>query len=181
MYEIGKPHPIWSTVECDLKDVERATIKAKILAGTYKLQSNRARINQHNIAQCPLCHKEDEDRIHFLTRCSALETTRRPHIDDIKQVFIKEQRLEEWRYIVNDNELLTQTILDITKLQWLTGLTVQPKVESISRRLCYSLHKQRNKLIAPDGIPNKQRKTKKPKQKTTSRDGAPDIGGRSMN
>jgi hypothetical protein len=80
-YEVGKPHPIWATVENDTKDVERAGVKVRLVAGTYKLQADRARINRADISTCPLCKLEAEDRIHFIARC--------PQLSDIREVYIR--------------------------------------------------------------------------------------------
>ena len=42
-------HPVLKTVRPNPIDVEQAAIKAKILTGTYTLQSNRAKFNQHEV------------------------------------------------------------------------------------------------------------------------------------
>jgi hypothetical protein len=44
-----------------------------LLTGTYILQCNRSKFNQHEVnATCPLCQLEDEDTLHFLIKCIAL-------------------------------------------------------------------------------------------------------------
>ena len=45
----GSAHHIYSTVRPNIEDVKRAEIKARILTGTYTLQSNRAKFNQYQV------------------------------------------------------------------------------------------------------------------------------------
>ena len=63
---IGNIHRIWTAVQNNIKDVRRGGIKARLLTGTYILQCNRSKFNQHEVnATCPLCQLEDEDTLHF--------------------------------------------------------------------------------------------------------------------
>ena len=62
----------------DLMDVRRATIKARILAGLYIFQHNRAAFNQTADTTCALYKTEEEDVAHFLITCPTLSSVRDP-------------------------------------------------------------------------------------------------------
>ncbi len=47
--QIGTTHPVWDTVESNLTDVRRAITKARLLTGTYILQTHKV-----NLARCQL-------------------------------------------------------------------------------------------------------------------------------
>ncbi len=73
----GKAPPVWSHVHNNIRDITRSRIKYKLLTGTYTLQMNRAKFKQLDVSPtCTLCGLEDEDTVHFLTRCPALDETR---------------------------------------------------------------------------------------------------------
>lgn len=72
--KIGQCHPVWKTVRPNPIDVEKAAIKARILTGTYTLQSNRAKFNQHDVdPTCLLCKEGPENRQHFILTCKSTE------------------------------------------------------------------------------------------------------------
>ena len=75
--KIGKVHQMYAAVRNNIRDVRRAEIKARLLTGTYTLQSNRAKFNQYNVSPiCQLCNKDIETREHFLTCCETLQNIR---------------------------------------------------------------------------------------------------------
>ena len=50
--------------------IKKAGFKAKLMTGTYVLQSNRAKFNQYSVdPTCLLCGDDAEDMIHFLLKC----------------------------------------------------------------------------------------------------------------
>ena len=49
----NSPHTVWESTTTDPYDVRRATIKARILSGSYILQYNRAAFNQTTNTICP--------------------------------------------------------------------------------------------------------------------------------
>ena len=58
--KIRQYHPVWKT--------------ARILTGTYTLQSNRAKFNQHDVdPTCLLCKEGPENRQHFILTCKLTE------------------------------------------------------------------------------------------------------------
>lgn len=134
-------HPLWHHVEANNRDVRRATIKARVLTGTYILQVNRDRYNNSKSPSlCPLCAREPEDRLHFLLRCPSLESRRRPYLDNIQDLIPA---------VVHWTECdLFQALLDVTYLPACTIHTsVLPEFEHISRKLIYALHTRRHSLL----------------------------------
>ena len=92
-----EPHPIWRHVHPNARDVRRATIKARLLSGTYLLQTNVSTFSKRQVSpNCPLCAQEPEDRTHFLLRCPKLEQRRRPLMEEI---FVTFQDLSEPTHI----------------------------------------------------------------------------------
>ena len=47
---VGKVHQVYAFVRNNVHDVRRAEVKARLLTGTYTLQSNRAKFNQFNVS-----------------------------------------------------------------------------------------------------------------------------------
>lgn len=144
---IGKTHMVWDSVMSNTTDVKRGIIKARMLTGTYTLQSNKAKFNKYEInATCPLCRLEAEDITHMITRCTALHNSRLVNIKNIQQ-YITEKFGEEGWTSVSSRRDLTTLIIDcgMTKQQGTLPLTTDDRkeIESISRRLCYRLHVNR--------------------------------------
>ena len=135
-------HALWRHVEPNTRDVRCATVKARILSGTYILQSNRDRFNGSVVpGRCPLCGTEPEDLLHFTIRCPSLECRRRPYLDTIMNTLPATR-------IYPETQLL-QLLLDPTH----PGCTVHCSdisfCESISRKLFYALHSLRTSLLLP--------------------------------
>ena len=54
-----------------------ASFRAKLISGSYILQTNRARFNQNKVnPTCPLCKSAPEDLPHFLLSCPSLAPPR---------------------------------------------------------------------------------------------------------
>ena len=67
--DLKRPHSVWSSGG----NTAENTQKARLLTGTYMLQSNKAAFNQFAIdATCPLCGESLEDRQHLILNCSTL-------------------------------------------------------------------------------------------------------------
>ena len=90
--KIGKVHQMYAAVRNNIQDVRRAEIKARLLTGTYTLQSNRAKFNQYNVSPiCQLCNKNPETREHFLTCCETLQNIRSVYHSKIRSLFEDKQ------------------------------------------------------------------------------------------
>ena len=85
--KIGKVHQMYAVVRNNIQDVIGAEIKARLLTGTYTLQSNRANFDQFNVSPiCQLCNKDPETREHFLTCCETLQNIRSVYHSKIRSL-----------------------------------------------------------------------------------------------
>ena len=148
----GECHPCWDSVDHTTKDVQRATIKARLLTSRYVLQTTRARFNQNEVdSRCQLCLDGDEDLHHFLLKCDSLESVRMRdmrHITDSTASCGIDFRTE-------DDGMKLQLILDSSKIVDKTGVV---QIERASRRLCFSLHCRRMYLLEELSKATKSRK-----------------------
>jgi hypothetical protein len=70
--KIHDVHPVWSSLPAVTREVKKAQIKARLLTGTYRLQSDMQRFSKEKDEQkCELCQIEQENMEHFLLRCPA--------------------------------------------------------------------------------------------------------------
>ena len=149
-YSTMAPHHVWSTASPDVMDTQRAAIKARLLTGTYTLQEMKAKYYPGTEATCQLCKTEPESMGHFLLSCKCLEQTREYHMQHLRQAVIAEYSSSTWNDIVGDEGTLMQLILDCTK----SGTLPYPPdnksleaIESVTRRLCFALHRMRKFII----------------------------------
>ena len=151
-FSIGHTHPVWDTLSSNPREVTKASIKARILTGTYVLQANRAKFNQFEVnPTCLMCSAEAEDRIHFILRCKVLESSRKFYLNKLKCCLLQHYTEETVVKILNDEQILFQLIMDSThpklhcidtdfaKLSW--------EIEPIARSLCYCLHTRRSAIM----------------------------------
>ena len=142
------PIKIWSTLSTNPREVNHAGVKARILTNTYTLQSNRAKFNQHSVDDtCPLCREEPEDRCHFILRCQKLNTPRSYYVDHLRKLLCEICSHEEVNDIMVDQQLILQLILDCSHPAVANVINLTPylieRIERISRKLCFTLHKHR--------------------------------------
>ena len=152
--KIGTVHKLWSSIESNIKDVRRGGIKARLITGTYVLQSNTSKFNQHEVSSvCPLCQYEDEDIVHFILKCNALFKYRKSYIEELEVIInsISNPNKCSWNSLVGDFGLLTQLILDPSVLIKQKILSCSEKtltkIEDCSRKMCFSLHCGRSLII----------------------------------
>jgi hypothetical protein len=75
-------HAIWPLIATSF-EVQAAAYRAKMVTGSYILQSTRARYNQHDVDPiCPVCTEAPEDMPHFLLECRPLSSTRSSVMDN---------------------------------------------------------------------------------------------------
>ncbi|KAK3101457.1 hypothetical protein FSP39_003722 [Pinctada imbricata] len=136
---LDNPHPIYKFTGPNPFEVLKAQIKARILTGTYILQENLQKFNQHDIdTTCELCHSEPEDRNHFILTCKKLEDRRQKHLQKLTNLVPALQERPA---------LLLQCILDQSH-EDLTGLVpadeeTMSQIEQHSRDMLYDLHRAR--------------------------------------
>ena len=135
----GKVHPVWAHVYSNTRDTVRARIKAKLLTGSYTLQSNRARFNNNSVdPTCMLCGSEDEDTVHFLTACPSLAATRQKFTTRLQQIFLS----HVWDTLAIDHVTFTHTLLDsnFAASEGIISVDDIPQWELYTRTLCFYLH-----------------------------------------
>jgi hypothetical protein len=131
------------------REVKKAQIKARLLTGTYLLQSDMQRfLKEKDEQKCELCQIEQENMEHFLLRCPALNEKRKTTLSKLKQTLIQSTGKDKWtETIVGNKTLLLQTIIDVTavanELNTCINQETFKEIKMISRNLCYDLHVQR--------------------------------------
>jgi hypothetical protein len=148
--KVGQIHQVWRTTSHNSRDIRRATIKAKLLTGTYVLQANRAVFNQYSVnGTCPLCKKGIETREHFLVECESTEDIRAQYVARIK-ILLQASSLEIPTPSENKH-WWTQLILDCSHpdIQGVVQLQKeeQNQLEIVTRCLCFALHSARSDYV----------------------------------
>jgi hypothetical protein len=141
------PHPVWPKTHIQHL-ITAAAYRAKMLSGSYILQSNTAQFNQFKVDQtCKLCKEEAEDMPHFLIRCKALKKTRKPFL----------RKLRQSNYECMNDEELCKLILNGPPDEC-------PKFNQECSKLCHKLHLQRYELLG--NVPGRKSKGKKVNKNT---------------
>jgi hypothetical protein len=151
--QVGKPHQIWTTLSTNPRDVKQAAIKVRLLTGTYVLQSNRARFNQHEVTStCLLCEEEAETVCHFILRCKKLDQARIYHLNRLKEVLYGNCSRNDVETLLRNQSSMLQLLLDSSHSTIAHTMNISmplmEAVEEISRKLCYSLHVRRRVLLS---------------------------------
>lgn len=82
------PHPVWTSCGGRSYKVKAAMTRAKMLAGRFILQADRARFNQFAVdPTCKLCDSGPEDMTHFIATCPALQEAREQPISDFMALY----------------------------------------------------------------------------------------------
>ena len=150
---IGTPHNIWKACGHDKRSVRRATIKAKLMTGTYRLQANQSlwRPGKPSDALCTVCKRAPEDRLHFVVLCEALH--------HIRLDFWVKLDLHLRQYSLIDLPVFSdlspdvklQLILDCThpSVTWLVAddPELHLQIEDLATRMCFQLHLRRATLL----------------------------------
>lgn len=148
---IGHTHPVWDTVNPNTNDVKMGITKARLLTGTYLLQSNKAKFNKYDVnGTCPLCRLEIEDREHMITRCPALISSRNRLMQEIRQIVVDKFGQDIWNQISTRHNI-TKLIIDCTTLATMKllpdNVRVLDEIEKLSRKLCHKIHIKRLKEL----------------------------------
>lgn len=132
----GEIHNIWSSAVLNSNAIKKASIKARLAAGVYVLQKDRSKFYGS--------YDGIEDQEHYILNCSKLSNIRLPFLQCLRNM-VQNISISISNYI-EDNNLLLQLILDPThpsipiKLQ---SKDISKQIETISRGLCYALHRER--------------------------------------
>ena len=139
--QIGSAHLLWKSVGSNPLDVQKASVKARILTGSYTLQANRSKFNQHDVNPlCPLCKKDIEDRKHFILKCESTDIPRQKYLPKIQTI------IRDFDLLIRseDSEQLLQFIIDASDfVPNYSGKNQQVLdiIEKLTRDLIYDIHR----------------------------------------
>ena len=103
----GSPHPIWSSCRKHTRAIQATAIRAKLLTGTFPLQYNLKRTNQHDTDICRLCDGGSEDTQHFLLTCPASADVREKSLGNFTEI-LKDHNID----LPTNRSLLCRSILN---------------------------------------------------------------------
>ena len=105
----------------------------------YGIASNHS-AGRNKSDTCPLCQKDPETMPHFLLNCPVLDEARRPKLKKIIEL------LHQHHIQITSETEVTQAILDCSKFWWIPE-PARYHIETLTRRLCYDLHRERSCII----------------------------------
>ena len=145
------PHPVWSTVSDNVRDIQRGYIKARLVTDTYSLQVHSAKFRSNESPICRLCNLDIEDRTHFLIECSALFESRSKWIDKIKFLIVDMCGRTDAEKLLSDHSTFLQVILDCSQFKETvfkkSPMSILQELETLTRLHCFSQHFQRAHLL----------------------------------
>jgi len=144
------PHPVWPKTHIQWL-ITCAAYRAKMLCGSYILQSNTSQFNQYKVdATCKLCMNGNEDMIHFILKCRKLKKARKPYMRKIRKFILDNETA-----ICNEIDLL---ILILNGVE--NNDQQSTDFNNTCSILCYKLHKERMEKLE-DIEPKKKKKKKR--------------------
>ena len=127
--EMGKTHIVWDSINNSVRDVRQAITKARMLTGTYMLQTLKSKFNQSEVdPTCPICRLETETITHVITSCPLYNEIRKEHFVKIKGTVITAIGFDCWKINFNKKDIICQLVIDCQKLVD-TGLL--PKIDDL--------------------------------------------------
>ena len=152
------PHPIWLTAKSSSYEVIKATVQAKMLSGRYRtgLLSKHWSTNRSGYCLLPSCNAQIEDLAHILVSCPSLNHIRTNLLHFTKQYLtqIPEDALQQITSLASPSSpLFMDFLLDCSTVPCVIVLVQKFGPEllhdlfHLSRTWCYSLHKERLKLL----------------------------------
>ena len=171
----GKPHHIWPRGGCSARSRMAASYRAKMISGSYILQSNRAKFNQFQVdTTCPLCQGAVEDLPHFLVACPRLQETRERHMKKMTDLLTEcgapvPRGNEEWCfYILNCGAVHIGDTCDILRKSGRDAMFLNPRSSmfltpksscrcigagAIANIMCAELHKAHCNFLLQKAAP----------------------------
>ena len=155
---VSKPHPIWTTPGSSPAKIAMATIQAQMLSGRYRTEKLCSHWSNRKSGVClldHLCSSTTEDLQHILKHCPALKPARdklirftieycHQHLPifPLVQEFCQPSHPQFCQFLL-DCSILPEVI---TATQ-LNGFEVLATLFHITRTWCYTLHKERLKML----------------------------------
>ena len=157
---LAKPHPLLLTASSSPYEVIKATVQAKMLSGRYRTERLCRYWSQNTGGFC-LVHTcknlgISEDLPHILSNCPGLDKIRKTLtiFTTTKSSGLPSEVKEFVRlYTMSHHPLFVHFLLDCSQFPEVIASTqkygpeILPKVFHITRTWCYSLHRERLKLL----------------------------------
>ena len=154
------PHPLWLSAGSSSYEVVKATTQALMLSGRYRTERLCWYWLQNQSGHClaPTCRGlgQVEDLAHILTYCPSLEATRHhllsftvkyssnllPIIKNLLFEYLNPENPNYVQFLVD-----CSTLPDVISAGQQTGPDVVHHLFHITRTWCYSLHRERLKIL----------------------------------
>ena len=152
---LTKPHPLWATVGCNPYEVCKAIQQSRFLSGRYRSEELAGHWSSNKEGYClaPTCHKKVENTKHILIECEAyFQCKTRLYALWVSYPCSVVHRLV-LEALSAETDYLLQFILDCSVLPSVIhavqsfGQIVLKKLFYLTRSWCWSVHKQRMKLL----------------------------------
>jgi hypothetical protein len=146
--EMRKTHIVWDSINNSVRDVRKAITKARMLTGTYMLQTLKSKFNQAEVdPTCPICRLETETMTHVITSCPVYNEVRKEYFVKIKGTVITSIGFDSWKRNFNKMDIICQLVIGCQKLV-VTGLLSKNddlihEIETASKDLCHAIHTRR--------------------------------------
>ena len=156
-FSLASPHPIWTTTGHSPTKVSMATVQAQMLSGRYRTEALCSNWSKNTSGHCllsPSCQIV-EDITHILKCCKALSPTREklisftasycddnPDAKDIVNLYCTPAHPQFCQFLL-DCSTLPEVIRSVQQ----NGSTVLSHLFNITRIWCYSIHRERLKLL----------------------------------
>ena len=130
-----------------VSDVKKGCVKARLLTGTYLLQTLWNKFtNGKESSLCKCCQIENEDIAHFLLSCVALHSKRKELYQRIIDEIIRLIGRKQWLLSFTDKHLIVKVIIDCSFLKkFITtrNLDSLEHLHKLTTDFCYKLHAHR--------------------------------------
>ncbi|KAK3098341.1 hypothetical protein FSP39_018607 [Pinctada imbricata] len=146
----GKPHPVWENAKRNPQESMKAAVKVKVMTGTYRLQTDRAKHSGGRISdKCKLCKQQKEDVKHFILDCENLQNQRSYYLQKIRTILQEGPNSSMIQHIFDNQRILLQMCIDCShpEVATLIGADIQ-QIQMVTRALVYALHRERTALMA---------------------------------
>ena len=162
---LAKPHPLLTTAGPSPYEVTKSRIQALLLSGRYRTEQLCSKWSANNLGFCqtPMCQGKQimEDIEHILLHCISLASTRARLVDFTIKYSTSVPFLRDILLTMTQpyNSQFLQFLLDcsaipqVISLRQKYGNIVLYHLFKVSRTWCYSLHRERLKLLGRWSLP----------------------------
>ena len=152
---ISKPNQLWACCSGKPFQVVAATTRARLLVGRHNLNAIAWRQARGDSPTCPLCDAGEENIVHFLVECKALNKLREDKLQDLLVIYSTEEipppvKPEEvCSAILNgDSYLINKARQKLWPHHHYVTLKVNSKkAHQLANLLCHKLYKERDFII----------------------------------